>query len=123
MPSGKPVNIIPKAKLEAYNKLVATIPAIERKGDTVPYTSYNGHMFSYLEKDGSLGLRLPEVARQEFLQKYKTTLFVSYGIVKKEYVLVPDRLLGNLKDLMPYFEMSLEYVKSLKPKPSKKAAK
>ena len=41
------------AKLVLYEKLIATNPAVERKGDTMPYTSLNGHMFSLLAKDGS----------------------------------------------------------------------
>jgi hypothetical protein len=31
------------AALELYEKLVATNPKVERKGDTMPYTSLNGH--------------------------------------------------------------------------------
>lgn len=107
---------ISQEKLESYKKLIDTNPKIELKGATVPYTSYNGHMFSYFEKDGSFGLRLPEKERGEFLKKYKTTLFISYGIVKKEFVLVPDKLLKNTKELLPYFNASFEYVKSLKAK-------
>ena len=107
---------IPLDKLDAYKKLVATNPLIELKGANVPYTSFNGHMFSYFEKDGSFGLRLPEKTREAFLKKYKSTLFVSYGIIKKEFVLVPDKLLKNLKELKPYFDEAFEYVKSLKAK-------
>jgi hypothetical protein len=39
---------VPLEKLELYEKLVATNPSVKRKGVTVPYTSLNGHMFSYL---------------------------------------------------------------------------
>src|SRR6059058_1099306 len=77
------------AMLELYDKLVATDPKIERKGDTVPYTSLNGHMFSYLGKTGDLALRLPETQREAFLKKYKTKLCELYGLVQKEYVMVP----------------------------------
>ena len=114
---------IPAEKLALYEKLVATNPKIERKGATVPYTSCNGHMFSYLEKDGSLGLRLPEETKEAFLKKYKTTLFVSYGIINKEYVLVPDKLFKNIKELKPYFDTSFAYVQTLKPVPSTKKPK
>ena len=38
--------------LALYEKLVATNPNVERKGDTMPYTSLNGHMFSLLTKQG-----------------------------------------------------------------------
>ena len=50
--------------LALYEQLVATIPGLARKGDTVPYTSVNGHMFSYLTKAGTLALRLPKEARE-----------------------------------------------------------
>ncbi len=95
---------IPPDMLDAYSKLVATNPAIELKGAIVPYTSHNGHMFSYLEKDGSLGLRLPEKERAHFLKKYNSTLFISYGIVKKEFVLVPVKLANNTNELKPWFD-------------------
>ena len=78
------VNNIPQDKLDIYKSLISTYPKIEMKGAAVPYTSFNGHMFSYFEKDGTFGLRLPENVREEFLKKYKTTLFISYGIIKKD---------------------------------------
>ena len=107
------------AKLELYDKLVATNPAVQRRGATVPYTSLNGHMFSYLGKSGELALRLPPGALQAFLKKYDTVLCQQYGIVQKEYAMVPDELLEKTKELKKYFDLSYEYVSSLKPKPSK----
>ncbi|MHA1904738.1 MAG: hypothetical protein ACW977_12310 [Candidatus Thorarchaeota archaeon] len=50
---------VPEDKLNLYEKLIATIPEIERKGKTMPYTSHNGHMFTLLAKSESLGIRLP----------------------------------------------------------------
>ncbi len=111
---------VPPEKLELYEKVVATIPGIQRKGATHPYTSLNGHMFSCLHPPGSLALRLPENERERFLKRYKTTLFEANGIVQKEYVTVPDTLLKNTKELRQYFELSYQYVRTLKPKPSKK---
>lgn len=113
---------IPADKLALYETLVATIPALERKGDKVPYTSLNGHMFSYLADDGTLALRLPEETREKFLKKYKTTLREAYGIVQKEYVVVPDKLLKKTSELAPYLLQSYEYIKTLKPKPTKKSS-
>ena len=107
---------IPPEKLDLYEKLIATNPAIERKGDVHPYTSLNGHMFSYLDQTGTLGLRLPKDEVEAFLKKYKTTLFKSYGVVKKDYVTVPDALLKNTKELKKYLQISYECVKTLKPK-------
>jgi hypothetical protein len=113
-------NNIPADKLELYEKLVATNPQIERKGAANPYTSLNGHMFTYLNPSGSLALRLPPEEREKFLKRYKTKLFEAYGAVMKEYVTVPDSLLKNTKELQKYFALSYEYVGSLKPKPTKK---
>jgi hypothetical protein len=107
---------IPPEKLELYDKLLATHPEIDRKGDVHPYTSLNGHMFTYLDQTGTLGLRLPKEEVEAFLKKYKTTLFESYGVVKKDYVTVPDSLLKNTKELKQYLNLSFEHVKTLKPK-------
>jgi len=113
--SSKPSKI-PPAKLDLYEKLIATNPAMERKGDVHPYTSLNGHMFTYLDQTGTLGLRLPKDEVDAFLKKYKTTLFKSYGVVKKDYVTVPDALFQNTKELKKYLHISYEYVKTLNPK-------
>src|SRR6266851_2819490 len=103
-----------------YEKLIATIPGIERKGDANPYTAINGNMFTLLHQSSRLAIRLPEDKREEFLKKYKTTLFEAYGCVMKEYVAVPDTLLENTKELRKYLEFSYEYAKTLKPKPTTK---
>jgi len=105
-------------KLALYEKLIATAPAVERKGATMPYTSLNGHMFSFLAKDGTLALRLPAEEREAFLRKYKTTLAEQYGAVMKEYVVVPDVLLTKTAELKPYFDTGLACVAALKPKPA-----
>lgn len=115
---------VPVEKLELYEKLVATSPDVERKGASMPYTSFNGHMFSFLTKTSTLALRLPTEEREAFLKKYKTVLCEQHGRVMKEYVVVPDRLLTKTQELKKYFELSLAYVGSLKPKATtKKTAK
>jgi hypothetical protein len=111
------------AAFALYKKLVATQARAELKGDTVPYTSLNGHMFSALHKDGTVALRLPAGDRDAFLKKYKTTLAAHYGVVQAEYVVVPDRLLAKTAELKPYFAVSFAYVASLKPKATSKTAK
>jgi hypothetical protein len=111
---------MPSDKLVLYEKLVATNPSVERKGATVPYTSLNGHMFSYLSKDGKLALRLPPTDREAFLKKYNAKLCDAYGKVQPEYVEVPDSLLAKTLELKKYFDASYAYVGSLKPKPTTK---
>jgi hypothetical protein len=109
--------------LRLYEQLVATVPDLERKGATMPYTSRNGHMFSFLTKEGTLALRLPEDERGSFIKKYKTGLCEQHGVIMKEYVVVPDGLLRKTKDLQKYFRMSHEYVGGLKPKPTTRKKK
>jgi TfoX/Sxy family transcriptional regulator of competence genes len=121
--SSQKKNNIPANKLALYEKLVKCNPKIERRGVANPYTSLNGHMFTYLNQSGSVALRLPEDEREKFLKKYKTTLFEAYGAVMKEYVTVPDSLLKDTKTLQRYFQLSYEYVKTLKPKPTRKPKK
>jgi hypothetical protein len=111
------------ANLERYEALVATNPKVERKGDTMPYTSVNGHMFSLLTKDGALALRLSEKDREAFRKKYTTPTVVLYGAKMKEYVEVPDALLARTAGAKAFFDASYRYVSSLAPKPTSKAKK
>jgi TfoX/Sxy family transcriptional regulator of competence genes len=115
---GKAAAAAPADKVELYEKLVATNPKVKRKGAALPYTSLNGHMFSLMTKTGTLALRLPADAREEFLEKYKTKLSEQYGVVLKEYVDVPDALLKKTQELKKFFDLSYAYVGSLKPKPT-----
>jgi len=107
-------------RLETYKKLVSFFPLVEVKGATMPYTSVNGNMFSFLAKDGSMGIRMPETERENFLKKYEHGLFEAHGTVLKEYVTVPETLVNDLKKLRKFFEISLNYALSLKPKQVKK---
>lgn len=111
---------IPADELALYEKLVATNPSVERKGVTTPYTSVNGHMFSFLTGTGVLALRLPSEERELFMAKHKTAPVERYGAVMKEYVEVPDALLRKTQELKRYFDLSYAYVGSLKPKPTKR---
>ena len=106
--------------IQLFEKLVATNPRIERKGDTMPYTSLNGHMFSVMTKEGKLALRLSADDRAAFLKKYNTTICEQYGHVMPEYVVVPDGLLAKTRELKGYFDASYAYVSSMKPKPTTK---
>lgn len=120
MAAKKDLDIPHGTTADLYNKLIASNKAIERKGAAIPYTSYQGHMFSLLTKEGEVGIRLPETERDAFIKKYKSKLIVSYGAVMKEYVQVPEKLLKDTKAASKYLDISLAYIKSMKPKPTKK---
>lgn len=104
------------ANLELYEKAVATMPDVKRKGKTMPYTSRNGHMFSLLTKEGKLALRLPRDDREAFVKEYGTEPVIQYGAVMKEYVEIPQELLQDTDELGQYFELSYRYIGTLKPK-------
>ena len=110
----------PAETVELYDRLVARLGDVERKGATMPYTSVNGNMFSYLDASGSMALRLPPDARAAFIAEFGTHLHEAYGIVQKEYVTVPAAVLADVGRLLPWFEASQRYAVGLRPKPTKR---
>jgi hypothetical protein len=107
--------------LEGYERLVATRPEVERKGKTLPYTSLNGHMFSFLGDGGTIALRLSPDDRQAFIDRYGAGLHEANGSVMREYVSVPDALADDTAALAPWFERAYAYVAGLKPKATRRA--
>jgi hypothetical protein len=112
---------------QQYNLSIAigctTNPNVDRKGDTNPYTSCNRNMFTHLTTDGVLAIRLPENEREIFMKKYKTKLQESYGVIRKEYIVVPNSLLKKTNELKVYFDISYAYAKTLKPQSTTKSKK
>jgi hypothetical protein len=107
--------------LERYERVVATIAGVERKGVTLPYTSLNGHMFSFVAEDGTVALRLGADDRSAFMERYGAGLHEAHGSVMREYVSVPEALAEDTAALAPWFERSRAYVAGLKPKATKRA--
>ena len=103
-------------KLAFYDTLIEANPNFERKGKTVPYTSANGHMFSILNKDGEIGIRLSKESGQRFMGEYGATRFKSHGAFMRGYVLIPEQLHGNMELLARTLQEGYEYVMSLEPK-------
>ncbi len=89
----------PTKALDEHEAVVAGNPEVERKGATMPYTSLNGHMFSFLDKTGAMALRLPKDRRDEFIATYETGLAEQHGRVMKEFVVVPDPFLQDTTSL------------------------
>ncbi len=112
---------IPAEQLARYNELIAANADYERKGKTTPYTSLNGHMFSFLSKTGTMGLRLSKEDREQFIQTYDTQLMEQHGRVMKEFVEVPASvLIEAADDLAVWLAKSHAHTAGLKPKPTKK---
>lgn len=97
-----------------------TSPDRSLRGAKNPYTSRNGHMFSFLDFDGSMGLRLSHELGDEFLATYDSGPVIQYGSVMRGYVSVPDDLLHNTDELAAWFTKSYDWIGTLEPKPTKK---
>jgi hypothetical protein len=108
----------PAEKLAHYERLVEGTPGVERRGATMPYTSRNGHMFSFLDAAGVMALRLPPDGREEFLARYGTTLAEQHGRTMQEYVVVPGDLLERIDELRAWLARSHDWIGTLKPKPT-----
>jgi hypothetical protein len=96
-----------------YDNLVEQCDGFARKGKTVPYTSSNGYMFTLINKEGEMGVRLSKEAQEAFKSTHNTTIFKSHGAVMKDYVLIPESLYHETKLLVSTFEESFAFVNSL----------
>ncbi len=112
----KKKRLIPDDVIAQYEKIVSVIPDTPIKGAASAYTSLNGHMFSFVDKESIMSLRLPKEEREKFLKKYNSKLSEQYGSIMREYVLVPKDLFDNTRTMRRYFKISYAYVSSLKPK-------
>lgn len=118
MPGGSDYQGPPDA-LERYAAVV-TGAGESVKGAKNPYTSRNGHMFSFLDGSGAMALRLSEEMSDAFLSTYESGPVHQYGSVMRGYVSIPDDLLSNAAELGPWFEKAFGWIGTLDPKPTKK---
>ncbi|WP_298756934.1 hypothetical protein [uncultured Psychroserpens sp.] len=103
-------------QLKFYDSIVEQCPDFERKGKKMIYTSANGYMFTLLNKDAEIGIRLSKVSQEAFKEKYNATEYRSYGAVMRDYVKVPEALYTEIQLLVDYFNESYNYVMTLPPK-------
>ena len=111
----------PAEALEQYKVVVeASASDAVVKGAKNPYTSRNGHMFSFLDAGGSMALRLSEDLGEQFQASYESGPVTSYGSVMRGYVSVPPDLLADPDELTAWFEKSYDWIGTLPPKPTTK---
>ena len=118
MPRGSDYQGPPDA-LERY------VSVVEEGGEVVkgaknPYTSRNGHMFSFLDADGTMAVRLSDDLADVFLSRYDSGPVTQYGSVMRGYVSVPDGLLSDTEELGSWFTKAYEWIGTLEPKATKK---
>lgn len=120
MPGGAKYEGPPDA-LVAYSAAVAASGSgAGVKGAKNPYTSRNGHMFSFLDAGGTMALRLSDELTEEFRSRYESGDVQSYGATMRGYSSVPDDLLADTDTLAGWIDRSWEWIGTLPPKPTKK---
>ena len=112
----------PPEKVALYRQLLESVEGVDSKSNFgSAYTAIDGNMYTMISKHGVVGIRLPEPERSTFLVEYSTDLFRGDPAwpPAREFVAVPDDLLADTAALKPYLELSLQYVLTLRAKPSK----
>ena len=107
----------PVEALERYREVVAASSRdVEVKGAKNPYTSRNGHMFSFLDRDGTMALRLSDELREEYGHTYSMDPVIQYGSVMRGYVAIDADLFEDVTALTEWFDRSYDWIGSLDPK-------
>jgi hypothetical protein len=98
-----------------FEDAIAATDQIERKGKANPYTSANGHMFSQINKDDQLGIRLPKPRQAELLERYSAGSFKSYGATMRDYVCLTDEMLAAEGLVTQLLEEGFAFVSAMPP--------
>lgn len=98
-----------------FERAIAASDRIERKGKANPYTSTNGHMFSQINKDDQLGIRLPKPRQNELSEQYGAGPFKSYGATMRDYVCLTGDMLADPGLVERLLEEGFDFVASMPP--------
>ncbi|MBX2796582.1 MAG: TfoX/Sxy family protein [Myxococcales bacterium] len=110
---------------EALDQYIAAIEqsssGAEVKGAKNPYTSRNGHMFSFLDATGAMALRLSSELTETFRADHESGDVQQHGATMRGYSSVPATLLADTQALTQWIDRSWEWIGTLPPKPTKKS--
>ena len=120
MPGGSAYPGPPDA-LDCYRAVVEASGNGEVKGAKNPYTSRNGHMFSFLDADCAMALHLSADLEAEFRSRHDSGPVTQYGRTMRGYSSVPPDLLADTEALRECYDRAWEWIGTLKPKPTKKS--
>lgn len=109
--------------LSVYGAMIDSIEGVQRKGKTMPYTSMNGNMYSFLSKEGQIALRLGKEDKKIFNDEINPDPMIQYGAVMRGYVTIPENMLASPDQLNHWFKRCHDNAMTLKPKPTKKPKK
>lgn len=103
-----------EATLAIYDRACAAAD-IPRKGKNLVYTSANGHMFSQMNKDGELGVRLPKPRQQDMGQEFGAGPFKSYGATMRDYICLTGDMLADEGLIASLLKEALAFVEAMPP--------
>lgn len=103
-----------------YEKHASEHWSVAVKGKANPYTSLNGNMFSFLGKDGTLAVRLAPSKREAHNARHGLGPVTQYNAVMKDYVWVPDEVVGDATAMSALMRDALDFAMTLKPKATRK---
>ncbi|MDJ0922342.1 MAG: hypothetical protein QNI84_14535 [Henriciella sp.] len=98
-----------------YEAAIAAAGGFERKGKANPYTSANGHMFSQINKDDQIGIRLPKPRQGELLDQFGAGPFTSYGATMRDYVCLTGEMLDDPALITALLIEGFEFVSAMPP--------
>ena len=101
--------------IDLFEQAIAAAAGIDRKGKANPYTSANGHMFSQINKDDQLGIRLPKSRQKELLDEYGAGPFKSYGATMRDYVCLTDEMLADPALITSLLDEGFAFVSAMPP--------
>lgn len=123
MTARKPTSAAPEAETRLYAAAVAATEGCELKGATMPYTSINGNMYSFLGKNGVVAIRLGEAERVKLGQSGGEPYVHESGAAMKEYMSLPSSILADGKSAAGWLTRSLAFAATLKPKATARSKK
>ena len=106
--------------LKIYETVVSDFDDLKVKGKKSAYTAVNGNMFSFLDPNGLLCVRLSKDDKAAYEAAHGTGPVIQNGSVMNGYVPVIKELLEDEAALKALFVDSVRFARSLKPKPTKR---
>lgn len=106
--------------VEIYRALVAQHDGLAVKGAKTAYTAMNGNMFSFVDGDGLLCIRLSNEDKAAFEAAHGTGDVIQHNSVMRGYVPVPEAMLDDMDALQAVFAKSVANARASKPKPTKR---
>ena len=106
---------------DQYTKHIKTWGKVERKGKKNPYTSHNGHMFTFFDtNENYMAVRLDKKQQEAYFEATGTGPVIQYNSVMRGYIRLTDEIFNDFNKFEEWLEKSWDYINSLDPKPTTK---